>query len=555
MPGLPATGELTYNGYTFDGASKITVNIEFVSDDVGRTIIAHKHTIEVEAIIANDASNGLDSDMLDIRKRLGADGKALTFRNKGFGDDLVITPPTSPKQDVMRGPTPEFLSWVPIGDDKAAQIAWRVSVTVPICETTPRHVGIMALNYSVSYRIDEHGDTTRVLSGYIQIAQRAGPVASDTADAYRNFFAPIGLVGFERQQQWDVSPDKSRVTFTITDTQVKSFNAYPAQITAIEGTHRVSWQSLGGNSAKFRNTISMRITPEAGLSGAQAWVVFLQTVTLRLRRAQARGREPFLLSLEIEENLYGRPQAFQASYRLLSCLTDIVGDSGLWQPLGNDWRVWRVSMNSSQLNNRGHARLRDVAANDAVISLCEPQKIVSPNNRQLVSQFVSSFRSALVNGRPSPDKSWLEYESVCIPYRERPTVRQPIIQPEEPDTPTWELDTGIPPADFSFSTPTSVTEDEIQVGGANRYGVRYCGKAQRAGHQIARPAVKRIGTETAVETEGKFMQRTVGNFFGVPVYEAMWDINYITEKSPGLLRPPNDLPEWVNARNNRIEAP
>ena len=51
MPGLAATGTLAYNGYTFDGATQIDVKTEFVLEDAGRSIKAHRHTITVHKVI------------------------------------------------------------------------------------------------------------------------------------------------------------------------------------------------------------------------------------------------------------------------------------------------------------------------------------------------------------------------------------------------------------------------------------------------------------------------------------------------------------------------
>jgi len=72
MIGLAATGTLSYNGYTFDGATKIDVQVDFVLEDAGRVVKAHKHIITVQAIVANDGTAGdLDADLLNIRRRLG----------------------------------------------------------------------------------------------------------------------------------------------------------------------------------------------------------------------------------------------------------------------------------------------------------------------------------------------------------------------------------------------------------------------------------------------------------------------------------------------------
>ena len=159
MPGLPATGELSYNGYEFDGATHIKVDLEFVYDEAGRTIIAHKHLITVTAVVED--GDGLDSTLENIRRRLGESGKNLKFVNKGFGKDLKVTP-SGVTRDVTSGPNPKELSWVSLGDDKSAQIVWSVEVDVVVCGSggARRSRGVMALNYSTTFLINEHGDTT-----------------------------------------------------------------------------------------------------------------------------------------------------------------------------------------------------------------------------------------------------------------------------------------------------------------------------------------------------------------------------------------------------------
>ena len=318
--GLPATGELSYNGYEFDGASKIVASVEFLLDEAKRVVIAHFHTIKVSAVIANDTD--LDGDMEDIRKRLGEAGKTLKFVNKGFGDDLTVKSGNifggggRRVSDVTNGPFPKILSWAPLGDDRAAQIEWQVTVTVPICRAgVPHFQGVMALNYGVDYQIDRHGDTTRTLSGYIQIAQQSGLDAGDTADRYRHFFAPAGIHGFARQQTWSVSLDKARIDFVITDTQIPTPNAYPEGITEITASHRQSWRR-GKSGTQFFNTITASITPEAGLPGDRAWQVFHKLVKERMAHSKSKGKPPFLISLDVEEGIYSRTHNFSAC---LSC--------------------------------------------------------------------------------------------------------------------------------------------------------------------------------------------------------------------------------------------
>ena len=554
MVGLPATGELSYNGYLFDGATHIEAGVEFLYDDAGRTIIAHRHTITVDAIVAEDKE--LDSEVLNIRQRLGEPGKKLTFISKGFGDDLRAVGVVS---DVAAGPHPKELSWVSLGDDKAAKIRWQVVVTVPLCVLgVPAFVGVMALNYSIAYVIDAMTDTTRTIEGYIEIAQKAGAQASDTADRFRNQFSPDPITGFRREQSWTGNLSKNRVDFVIVDTQIPSPNPYPTNVIAITGSHRLSWRRRP-NGAWFRNAISMSITPEAGLSGSQAWQVFLTIAAQRISKAKANGQPVLIEAIEVEENLFGRPQSFSVSYRMLSCISDFVGDAGLWEPLGTDWNSWKVSLRGTMFHNRGNARLEDIAANDVVVDLCKSPGIafVSPNNASRVFVDNRIHSGGLQNEKPPADKSWAAYRSTIVPYRDKPAIRQAIIQAPVKDDGQWDLYAGeVPPTGgFLFGSAGGVTADVIQEGGAGRHGVRIFGRAERVGYEIPRPALVTIGDRTAVERWFRGMQWVVGNYFGVPVYAAMWAADYMTDASPGTIKPPREEQQWVDPKAGIVAEP
>ena len=546
MVGLPATGELRYNDFLFDGASHITVEVEYLYDEADRTVTGQQHTITVEAVIANDGTAGdLDVDMENIRRRLGQAGRALYFRQKGFGNDLIVNVGTV--RDIKNGPKPRILLWLPIGDDKACQITWQVVTVVPICEGGGRRFeGVSALNYSVSYDINKLGDTTRTLAGYIAVAQVGGA----TADRARDAFAPLPIEGFEREQSWVGNFDKSRVDFTIVDRQIPSPNPYPARMTAVSGRHRVSW-GRGRNGAKFFNNISMALSPEAGLSGSEAWLIFLTVVTNRINWAKRRNQKVFIDSLDVEEDLFGRPQSFQIRYRVLGCIRDFVGDMGLWQPIGTDWRVWVQSLTGSVFNNRGSAGLVDIGADDAVVSLCGPNPVVSPNNL-IRPPRLSSYKTArIVNEKPSAEQSWLQYDSHICTYRRRPVTRQSILQVSDLDEGGWELDSGRPPSNpANYGSGSENIDDVIQTGGSSRYGTIISGRAMRAGHKIPRPTLVTAGGREATERSGFFMQRVVGNFFGLAVYQALWWIDYYLGGAPGAVQPPDDHKEWVDAQAN-----
>jgi hypothetical protein len=559
MPGLPATGTLSYNGYTFDGASHVECDIQPIYDDAGRTVTAHRHLITVSATVANDGITGgdLDRDLLNIRRRLTEAGRPLTFVNKGFGVDVRVGSTGAggvqgSVSDTNNGPKPQLLSWEPVGDDKAAQIEWQVETTFPVCRGTVRYTGVAAINFGMSYDINEHGSTTRTITGYIEIAMKRGATRStDTADNYRRVFTPEPIRGFKRTQNWTTSPDRKRLTFTITDTEIFSANPYPESITAIDATHQVSWRR-GRSGLKFFNTISATITPEANLTGSQAWMVFLTLAIQRLSHARDNGQQPFIEALDVEESLFGRSHRFSVVYRFTSCIRDFIGDAGLWRPIGTDWTKWARSLSDTMFHNRGSARLTDLARDDVFVSLCGSAgaATVSPNNRRSQPRSRERSKGNFKNEKPRPEQSWLNYESSVIPYRNRPAVRQSILQPPDRDDGGYIMDSGTPSTVFNYGSSGATVPDVIQVGGAGRHGVRFIGRAKRAGHQIGRPRVLRVGNKPVVERSSRFLERAVGNFFGIPVYEAMWDLDYLISNSPGVVKPPDDESEWVNSKTN-----
>jgi len=142
-----------------------------------------------------------------------------------------------------------------------------------------------------------------------------------------------------------------------------------------------------------------------------------------------------------------------------------------------------------------------------------------------------------------------------MPYRDRPAVRQAILQTPPKDEGFWALNSGTFANIFSFGSSGGVTPDVIQEGGAGRHGVRIAGRATRMGHQIGRPALETIGGKPAKERWFRGMQWVVGNFFGVPVYGAQWAADYLIDSSPGTIRPPDEEKDWVNAKLNRAAEP
>ncbi|MGH8743515.1 MAG: hypothetical protein ACREUY_04475 [Burkholderiales bacterium] len=515
---LATIGTLSYNGVTFDGASHIKVNVEFIRDEAERTVIYSRHTIEAQAYFSDASST--DSQLESIRSKLNHQGGALTFINKGFGDDLVVNAAGGGGlRDVKWGPKPETLYWEPVGAAGACEVIWKVSTCVPVCGrgASDRTSGVMALNYGVDIAIDERGLSTRTISGYIEIAQTRTAFMGipDTADNYRFMIQPVIPDGFQRSNTWRISADKSRADFTITDRQLPTKNPYPAQVTNIRGNHRVSW-SRGRRSLSKINSISLEVELALGAPAALAWQMFGQLVKSRVDYAARNGLTAFLDEVVSDEEIFGLSYAFGCSYRLLSnagqamnqgsqdfanlnpnipqAVFDVAA-TGQWQPVGTDWNLWRTSLvNAGVFGSRGLALLT-VPSTDIIVDLCGDAQQASFSKPQSSTSLVRATVPVLKNKKPPAHQSYLSYSQRVIVRREKYVARQKKKQQSRKPTATGDM---MNPERASFGESqsqgdiTSSAGDTLQESGTGSYRVAYVGSAERAGYEIPRPAVQSI---------------------------------------------------------------
>lgn len=554
---LAALGTVEYNGYAFDGTAHLTMNVDAVQDEAQRTIVYHRHVLHVSAIIQNDS--GTDSDMLSLRRLLGEQGRFLRFINRGFGNDLIVNAAGGGGlRDVKFGPKPKVVKWEPIAHIRAHEVEWEVEVCVPICDNgTTRTSGIMALNYDVSFDIDERGFTTRTITGYIEIAMtRFGRAIPDIADAntYLDAYNTTPLSGFHRTQSRHLSLDKSRLDFSVTDREIDSPNAYPAGVVAINCRHRAGWRL---DSGLPRNRITCEIEMAADRPQEHALLIFAAIYNQRLAVAKAATAAATSTSggttsatgaviideFEIEEEIFSNRSSFSLAYRIPASLKEFIFKAGIWVDLPTNWPAWDLSMVKVH-SQRGWAELGVLATDDSIVDLCQVgQQGYQPRQNQIVKQAKSPL-APLKNERPDPKNSWIAYGHSTTVIRDDLTTRQRILQPTIADTTQYQ------PNDFAGLVYPAKTgkDDIIQEGGQNSYYVMVTGHATRAGWEIPRPRYEKFGTSDAPATEvdGVFSMRLAGNAFGLPIYQAVWRLMYAIPFSPNRVDPlPNPL-EFLN---------
>lgn len=548
MPGT-ALGITKYNGYTFDGATESSCSIEFVKDEAQRTTIYHKMTFAIRGY-ATDPS-GVDSSLTNLRNKLSKQGQEFVFTGHGLGNDIIVNATSGAGlRDVKWGPIPQILEWEPVGANKAIAFTWQVVVHLPVCGGgfSDATRGLLSLNYGATFRINDRGYTTRTIKGHLIIAQtRNGRTVPDCADLYRNLLAIGKPDDFTREQDYDVSLDKSRLDFSITDTQIESRNPYPQGVVRISAGHRVAWSSR--SRAKLANRISMEIEMAAGYSAAAAWAIFGTIVGQRIAIAQQFSGSTgvsgiFIESLEVEEDIFGTRLGFSMGWRILgslpqAMLTNLSLATGVWTPVQNaNWQYWSYSLQQAN-SNRGNAGLVLLPQNDTIIDLCGAGSTINWNASDSQPQN-PQFPTAqpLVPRCPPKGKSWLRYSNYFASSRERPVSVQKYSQ--TPDSEQGDFD---PQDDSGFSYPpaqesASAKPAVIQQGGRSQYYVTMIGHGKRVCYEIPRPRMVRIGGQLATEVDGNFAQKQGETYMGLKTYEAIWSITYALPNSPGRLPPP-----------------
>lgn len=549
--GAGATGTLSYNGFNFDGAVNITCSSNPIPDEAKLTVTCVEITINVSFIFASEDGDGnqmpTDEDIEDLRAKLSQVGKHLKFINKGFGDDIDLNGPQSRKRDVKHGPHPGVLTWEPVGDNYACLCNWSVKTYMSQCpyQNQNKSVGMMAMNFDMSFDIDEEGDCVRTVSGYLEVTQsRKGRKITNTADYYWQFIKLQPLSGWRRRHRRSLNKDKSRLNFTVIDRQEKSRNPYPSHINVASGRHRVSWNR--NSMAEFRNNLSVELTPDAYTNPEYAWVVFIQICRQRMWKSIKAGRTVLLDSLSAEEDIFGRPCSFQAGWRILGCVQDFLGDSGIWQPIGTDWRWWTHSMGPTMMAQYGWHGAHHSTSMDAIIDLCVSDTVKTREPGQQYTSGRKNYKMSLRNDMPKPKDSYIMYENEVIPRQQSPVTKTSVLQePPKKEKKGAIPDDGYIDKDGFIIHPDNpyTWRDVIETDGGPSTSVRLKGRAIRAGYEVPKPKMIEIGGEPTHEVDAIYVMKPVANWLGVPIFAAEWDIEYLLEKPPKKKLEMPDRPE------------
>lgn len=539
MPTPADIGELSYNGYTFGPLTHVDVAGDFVYDDAERAVLYTRYRVTANAVIAYDSNHASQDDHLEaIRQRLSKPGREFKLEDKGFGPSIHVNGSTSGiPRDVNFGPKPRILTWTPIGNTEACQVTWQCEVCVPECDDAATS-GLESINYAVRYSVDAKGFTTRTITGHLTIAitRKLGDYTAipDTADAYRDRLGFIQPVNFQRTvQEFNLSADKKRLDFTITDVEIASPNGWPAGVTNISGVHKARVNKHC--RPRKDNSLTVDIELAQNQPRLYAWSIFRYIWQQRVSPAIIAGQTVMFEYLDIEEQLFANRIVFNAGWRVLGKdVQEIITSSGLFGTLNIGWGDWFTSMDAitgPTAEGRGLAQMSHNKAEDQLVDLCEP---LTENYSTQVTQVVVPAPSTplnLCNAKPTAAKSWVHFQAYLTQEDNYDSLHQTTlgdvtITPQQID----------PTVDKHKLTLVDVTDIETAIAAAGPHmRWRWTGYCQRMGYTIPDMEILTVGG-VQLKLESKIATRKHdGEIFCQNIYSMAWDYLYrVVEQPPEL---------------------
>jgi hypothetical protein len=427
---VAAVGSVHYNGFDFPGPVQCQLRVQPVYDAAGRIVKYRRYTLTVECVLvaedfaALSPGDPLDAEMKSLRYKLTQAGATLKYKSQGVGADIELSKLT----DIEFGPKPQLLALDPVGSAQAWHLVWTVQFTPKECGAgIPASWGSMTPGewwYSVVFSIAPNGLSVRTVTGSIEALvtrNAAGSGITFTADLLRERIRIPRLPGFNRQQNFDVSPDKRFLSFSFVDTQIPGTLPYPEGIVSMRIRQRVSTDPMQGYKLA-QSRLSGSIEVVQGAARWYAWLAFLRVVQNRLGAVpRTEGRDFISIDrLEIEDEITGNEMSFSMGYRICTTKEHLLEDTGLWQPIEGDWSKWRSSM-ERLVGVRGDASLRHNISDDVVLNFCsglQPRPVAAPFAHKQPAAIYAPFTC----DSPSKEASWREYTVELIAAEESGTI-------------------------------------------------------------------------------------------------------------------------------------
>ena len=544
-----------YNGVQFGGGDAAKVDNEtlqmmpppysvagqYVYDDADRTITHTRYTLTLQTVMFGSSGN-MATTMDILRERLSQSGKILKIKGLGFGfDDDPI--------DIVWGPKPRSFQAAPVGGDQAWEIIWTCEFNHSEClpKGANTHGRFMAFNFSTSYSHDTEGIETRTITGYVQVSQNwtkpqrkqkehIGKTPAFVVDMLRmqkRITVDVPFCFRRITNQWRDNLAKNRLEFAIVDQQMSS-DPPPVNMTRASG--EFSWSTSGDPGfAKGVATLSTRFTVAPGVPKTAATPYFLYAEFAKQGvRGKALGKKGTVIPVRISvrHQLWTRTTDYSMSWAITGCLLDLLGSSGIWEPIpGTNMIKWQASM-KRLWGPEGVSGLGSSLQNEVVINTCSEAsqiKILQGQDTKCPAMPERMNFKYACQDIP-PEKSWLFYDIDVSVVRQDPGVfhrfTNDILEgakkffgsnatPEETELTGPNYKT----TETESSTDSSATDSVYEQNGEPKHMILLQFKGLRIQHKPQMPTIESIGgVKVKFKSEVKSPAAKQVFDFGCPVY-------------------------------------
>lgn len=346
------------------------------------------------AVVALTSGDKLDTVTIPLFRKLLEKGKRLIIRGLGLGNidlDPAVTGISS-RLDLNNGPTPQIVDLTNFTNARAYRLVWSVTFTINPCSdrtisaTKPTVDGF---NFTIHYGVTPDGMITRTVTGRITIPNwvKGGETAINTDPLREKIEKSFPIpYRFQRQQYHHISEDRTQLSFTLTDSEIPSNNAYPNLVTSINAQQTASLSKL--HALNFKDvSVGVQITVSGSLMLAPgvpkdfAWLIIIdilqQKVSSNAIPNSGEGGLPrttiIACGFSITDGLFDRSVSFSFNYTIPLSLKNFWIETGMFKPLNYKWEDWAEYKNTVQksLGFNGEETFAPSKQKDFVITVCD----------------------------------------------------------------------------------------------------------------------------------------------------------------------------------------
>lgn len=557
---------LSYNGFTFPSTAKVNATWVPEQDSSGRTTKYSTLAITVECFITqyDTARPGisepsLDGTMDEIRYRLSQPCQPLRATVLGLGTVLINYLQTSTNPllstsasryfDVDFGPKPQVLDWRPAGGGLTAQVQWLITARITPCNNTQnQQFGILEHSYGIKWKVDDAGFLSRTVSGKMEMALtrypshqaneasnqlQMGSILTNFQTNYEYVAAFIpGLKGFLREQDFDLSPNKKQLVYTIVDTEIRSPEAYPEGIIKMDMKERLrstlqpdgllswQWSFTGHLEAGLPKKLGQSIVRSKRF-GLQAFYLVLQDRLDRVGRLNyATSRPPieggasledvqtqkiFYLPtlIDISNDIFGNGFDVNVGYQLVCPRNLLFQATGFFDRVRSanfSWDKWNKYLQNNNVTSSPMTQRQIVPAYDYIVDLCHP--LVSQSNNSSSQENTAEIpftETPFSQKRPEPENSWLKWKNSFIVQDESHTTIGTILSKDV--VPIQEVNNtnqirGKGKLNLAQEYQTEIGEPQVSRAAKRTVFITMIGGAERLGYEINAPNVLTVDGTT-----------------------------------------------------------